>query len=499
MKKILSFILATLLVVMALPMGMIMTQAATTNDITTSLKKILLQDLTNFEPWSDNIWYNTGMAKEPVCNADKGLFFSQTGTDGVVGEANLKVKALKARYCGDAKYLAVTFQKNDIQSFKAIFSFDTNIGWGWVGLYGAGDPNVYYDNGSAELQKATYTVTGDNNKEFTFNAGTASTVVAYIPMESLKIPNGADITADLLETMELSNFGIQFTDMGNKGTEIENKDAVSVRELTMYNEVVEVIEDDPTIAGDAYTSKCDKVILQDFSGVVLSDLWYNPDLTNTPAFSRNDKGLYISNDGEHHGSANIKINKLNSNDISNAEYLAVTFRKNSITSSFTVKFSFGANGGDYLIKNGAEVYYDNGSATLQATVVDNEALTFVTGTANVVKAYIPVSSICYMWGDQNPIDETAKQNFTQVGMNFIDLGNKDNTAITNENAVSVREISMYAVKANLDVNKDKAINSVDLVEMRKVLLGCSETISFDVNGDAVCNIKDLVSLKKALA
>lgn len=446
-KKVVSIVLATLITVMALPVGMFAVQATTAQDITSGLTKILLQDLTDFEPWGPNIWYSTGMADAPACNAEKGLFFTQTGTDGVLGEANIRIYTLKTRSCLDTDYLTVTFQKNQVSgSFKTAFVFDINIGWGYVGLYGNGDPNVYYDNGGDSLVKAEYAVMGDNNKELTFNVGSSSTITVYIPMASITIPNGAAIDSVSLQKMTLNSFGIQFTDMGNKGTEISNENAVSVRELAMY---CNIVADDATVAGDAYTSKFEEITLQDFSGdIALSDLWYNQGVTNTPCFNPLNKGLFISDEGGHFGSGRVHVNKLITNDITDAEYLAVTFRKNGISDSFSVTLYLAS--GEHILKSGSEILYDNGSDTLQKAVVGSDnSLTLATGTSNIVKAYIPVSSICSMYVDDFPIDDNAKKSFTTFGMDFINLGNKD-TEIPNSNAVSVKKISMYKPKTILD-------------------------------------------------
>lgn len=458
-RKIISVSLFITLVMVMVSVAFTSVNALTMKDITDKLEKKILQDFTGFQPYgNENIWYNTGFAETPACDAEKGFYFTEVGTENNLGVANVKIKKLQTNDCSKAKYLTVKFQKNSVpKSFQAIFSFDVAGGWGWVGLYGSGDPNVYYDNGGKELSKASYTVTSDNNKELKFEVGSSDMVMVYIPVSSIKMPNGADAGSQLFG---MNSFGIQFTDLGNKGTAVANKDAVSIREMAMY--ISYGADDEPTPSGDSYTKGFEETVLQDFkSSLSIStqwpsswnnpgfDVWYNSDLTNLPALDQNGKGMYISDTGAKvHGKAGFKVMKFTTNDLTDAKYLAITFKKNGISGSFKINISFVMKGDDVVLNNSAPIYYDNGSAEMKKTFVVQETnafnrfVTFETGSSGVVKAYIPLTAL------SNPytggiISADQIKNVNAVSLDFADLGNKENASIANSNAVSVRKISMY--------------------------------------------------------
>lgn len=462
-NKIVSAFLVIVLIAVMLPVTFSTVNAVSVGDVTKNLEKYVLQDFTDFQPYGDpNLWFNSGFAKSPVCDAQKGFYFSETGTENKLGVANVQIKKLQTNDWSKAKYITAKFQKNSVAgSFKTIFSFSVSAGWGWVGLYASGDPNVYYDNGSDELKKASYTNTSDGNKELTFKTGTSETVTVYIPVSSIKMPNGAGVGSQLSDT---TAFGIQFTDLGNKGTAIENKNAVSVRELSLYVPATEKpIPDDETPAGDKLVEKMKKVVVQGFKTALVTgsawpasfsnpgiDLWYNTDLTNTPDFSIN-KGLYVTDEGvaKAHGVANFQIFKLDERDFSLARYIVFTFRKNELSGSFKTVLSFVISDSEEIVlEDKTTVYYDNGGEELKKAVVTqegdqfNRTLTFETGKANIIRAYVPISALRHAYsGREMPVEKFL--NVNSVGVNFKNLGNKSNKKLSNADAVSLKEIAIY--------------------------------------------------------
>ena len=178
----------------------------------------------------------------------------------------------------------------------------------------------------------------------------------------------------------------------------------------------------------------------------------------TPASIFSHRGLSFSNvsnnqDGEPvtiQGYGKIILFKLFETDISSAQYLEVTFRKNQVTGPFDVIFSLMTTGStEFALQAGTKIAYDNGSAEMQEAIVSTglnahtRTVTFNTGSADVVKAYIPLDSFVNAYTG-SAITVVHLSQITGIGFEFSDLGNKDNADLKNEDAVSLREIAAYA-------------------------------------------------------
>ena len=210
---------------------------------------------------------------------------------------------------------------------------------------------------------------------------------------------------------------------------------------------------------DALTADRTVTVLQDFStplianGEADAELWYSEWWTNKPAFDAT-RGLYFTDEGNAgaggHGSANVKVRNLAAHDFTDAEYLAVTFRKNSVSTTFAAKFSMVTNT-DMVLSAGTKILYDNGSDQLQEAIVTNkdDTVTFHTGSADTVKAFIPLWSFCNAYTNAGITSEQIRA-VADIGLQFTDLGNKDNTAMSNADAVSVREIALYSEEQTSD-------------------------------------------------
>ena len=415
------------------------------------LKKTVVRDLRtdpveSIGPWSDDVWYNDSFTDAVARSAAKGAYFT---ADAHHGTANIKIGRLLTADISGGTYLAVTFGKNGLPVGSAVkvrfgFSLDSDYVL-------ANGTEVLYDNGSTELQKATAAGADAFSREVSLTVGAGSTITAYLPVEKIVFAYG-DGKASAAALAAFAQLGLELTDLGNKDTaELSNQNAVSIKALALYSA--------PT-AGEEFAGGMDKTVVRDLRtdpvesiGPWSDDVWYNDSFTDAVARSA-AKGAYFTADA-HHGTANIKIGRLLTADISGGTYLAVTFGKNGLPVGSAVKVRFGFSlDSDYVLANGTEVLYDNGSTELQkATAAGADAfsreVSLTVGAGSTITVYLPVEKIVNAYSDSKA-SAAALAAFAQLGLEFTDLGNKDNADLPNQNAVSIRSIELFTERDDPD-------------------------------------------------
>lgn len=430
---------------------------------------VTLQDFSKFTPVHPTTIWGYPWSGWNENNADQGVLLQNDGAGKglyVQTESNKKGTAEYDVYITDAdktfvrgEYLAVQLRKNGVTgSFAVCFGLGTS-GYSFILPEDAAIP---YDADGTLRQAgaATGELSTRGGAVRTYTVGSAETVTVYLPIaQFVRADTKAPMTA--ADRADVTNIQILFSDLGNKNdASLENAEAISIRQFAVYTEKT---ASDPTPAGDQLVEGKKQTVLQDFTEALTiadsdeADVWYSPWWTYPPTLHESrglcfgdttaDNGTFGDDRGQ--GAVNnIAVRRLATHDFSGADYLAVTFRRNAVTGAFVsvvqmVVSDAAGNRLDMVLAPGTSILYDNGSPTLQETVVPESSmyertLTFQTGSANVVKAYIPLSGFV-------GLTEELAQQILWVNFRFVDLGNRtDYPSIANADAVSIREIALYA-------------------------------------------------------
>lgn len=471
-KRGLTIAVAVALLLSMVPLALFSATAeipGTAEALVEGMPRVTLQDFSAFTPVHPTTIWGYPWSGWNENNADQGVLLQNDGAGKglyVQTEGNKKGTAEYDVYITDTdkafvrgEYLAVQLRKNGVTgSFAVCFGLGTS-GFSFILPEDAVIP-YDVDGTLQQAGAATGELSTRGGAVRTYTVGTAETVTVYLPVaQFVRTDTKAPMTA--ADRADVTNIQILFSDLGNKNdTSLENANAISVRQFAVYTEKT---TNDPTPAGDKLVEGKKMTVLQDFAGALTiadsdeADVWYSPYWTYPPTLHES-RGLCFGDTtadngtfGDDRGKGavnNIAVRRLATHDFSGADYLAVTFRRNAITGTFVsvvqmvVTDAAGTNL-DMVLAPGIKVFYDNGSTALQETVVPESAmyqrtLTFQTGSANVVKAYIPLSGFVGLTAE-------LMQQVRWVNFQFADLGNREGyPAIANADAVSIREIALYA-------------------------------------------------------
>ena len=443
-RKALSLLAVAALLLTMLPMAFFVVTTAEVEDPVANLDKVVMQDLGNYEPWGDNVWYNADLTGTPVCEVGKGLFFDNNVGHGV---ANIQIKKMADADLSVAKYLALSFGRNGLaagSSFKLIVQF--NLGSDYAL---ANNTTVLYDNGGAELQSAVIQSGDVFSREITFVVGEADTLTAYIPVDKIVFAynESAVPTEEALKAVQAIQ--LSFTDLGNKeNNALSNRDAVSVREIAkMVPKPIEPVD---------WAPEGEKVVLQDFADMngelteeQATDQWGNGNkltaangelkLVEGPDLAAKQAGYFFLKD--------IRVH-----DWSNAEWLAMTVKVNAAPGTAAnqqyrpgLAIALGANfsGGAYIIDDAnppAESrYWTKGDKAYEMAATGNDTFYYPNAAAgvavgDVITVYVKISELGYQWGTSTKIGDITNIDGVWLGLPYDTQGNS---------MVSVTELALY--------------------------------------------------------
>lgn len=197
-----------------------------------------------------------------------------------------------------------------------------------------------------------------------------------------------------------------------------------------------------------------------------------------------DPGKYMKADGTfYEGATSLSCNTTVKFD--NFGYITdmEAFKKDVADKTAAYKLGCMAQSGNIAVENAV---YKNGSVTV--AVNDNTAasydVTLYSGNKAMYTERISAN-------DPLTVNGVAEKDYTvQI------IARNENNEI-----IAVSPVADVTVSINGDYNNDGKVNTLDLAELRKALLGASETAEAgaDVNADGAVDLLDLIRIKKILS
>lgn len=453
-KRMLSLVAAMALLLTTMPMVFTAT-AGTADELTAGLKTLVVQNFENYEPWGENVWYNTDLTDTPCCEPGKGLYFSEGGK--AHGSANIRIQKFTNADISEAEYLVLTFSRNALAA-GSTFRLNLSFILGGTDYVLADNTEVYYDNGETELQKILVQGADAFKREMAFSVGAADTITAYVPVDKIVFAYGESTAASPELLKAVGAIGFDFTDLGNKNeASIANGDAVSVKEISM------LVPDDPTPEPPSepepveWAPSGDKVVLQDFKDM-------NGELTDAQAQEQWGEGHKLT---VADGAAQLVENKtlsetnpagyfflkgIRQHDWSNAEWLAMTLKVNAAPGTSAnqqyrpgLYLALGAcyNDGAYIIHDTAPAansrYWTKGDKAYEMTEVGNDTFYYADANAGVaagdtITVYVKISELAYQWDADAKLSDLSNVGGVWLGMPYDTEG---------KSMVSITELALY--------------------------------------------------------